>query len=100
MTPAVRTRIRREHGSVAPVLLDGDVPAWFVTGCREVHQVAGARARRRRRRPGRAADRTRLPDLALTVLSESLERQPSVWLRGLTSLPVTFSPVYVQLTRE
>lgn len=33
-------RIRREHGPVAPVLLDGDVPAWFVTGYRQVHQVA------------------------------------------------------------
>lgn len=32
-------RIRREHGPVAPVLLDGDIPAWFVLGYREVHQV-------------------------------------------------------------
>lgn len=34
-------RIRREHGPIAAVLLDGDIPAWFVTGYREVHQVAG-----------------------------------------------------------
>ncbi|MEU8760217.1 cytochrome P450 [Streptomyces sp. NPDC048659] len=32
-------RIRREHGAVAPVLLDGDVPAWLVLGYRELHQV-------------------------------------------------------------
>ncbi|GAA3188335.1 MULTISPECIES: cytochrome P450 [Streptomyces] len=31
--------LRREHGPVAPVLLDGDIPAWFVLGYREVHQV-------------------------------------------------------------
>ncbi|MFJ3611755.1 cytochrome P450 [Streptomyces hydrogenans] len=32
-------RIRREHGAVAPVVLDGDVPAWLVLGYRELHQV-------------------------------------------------------------
>ncbi|PXY32502.1 cytochrome P450 [Prauserella muralis] len=32
-------RIKREYGPVAPVLLDGDLPAWFVCGYREVHQV-------------------------------------------------------------
>jgi cytochrome P450 len=32
-------RIRREHGGVAPILLDGDVPAWLLTGYREIHQV-------------------------------------------------------------
>lgn len=37
---ALYARIRREHGPVAAVLLDGDIPAWFVTGYREVHQVA------------------------------------------------------------
>ncbi|MPZ85252.1 MAG: cytochrome P450 [Actinophytocola sp.] len=31
--------IRRQHGPVAPVLLEGDVPAWFVCGYRELHQV-------------------------------------------------------------
>ncbi|WP_405743270.1 cytochrome P450 [Streptomyces sp. NBC_01525] len=31
--------LRREYGPVAPVLLDGDIPAWFVLGYREVHQV-------------------------------------------------------------
>ncbi|MFI7102082.1 cytochrome P450 [Streptomyces sp. NPDC050161] len=31
--------MRRTHGPVAPVLLDGDIPAWFVLGYREVHQV-------------------------------------------------------------
>lgn len=31
--------IRSRFGSVAPVLLDGDVPAWFVAGYREVHLV-------------------------------------------------------------
>lgn len=33
--------IRHEHGPVAPVLLDGDVPAWLVIGYRELHQVTG-----------------------------------------------------------
>jgi cytochrome P450 len=31
--------IRHKHGPVAPVLLEGDVPAWFVCGYRELHQV-------------------------------------------------------------
>ncbi len=33
--------LRREHGAVVPVLLDGDVPAWLVIGYRELHQVTG-----------------------------------------------------------
>ncbi|MBB6118562.1 cytochrome P450 [Nocardiopsis algeriensis] len=33
--------MRRRFGPVAPVLLDGDVPAWFVLGYRELHHVAG-----------------------------------------------------------
>ncbi|GAB1510827.1 cytochrome P450 [Actinophytocola sp. KF-1] len=32
-------RIREQHGPVAPVLLEGDIPAWFVCGYRELHQV-------------------------------------------------------------
>lgn len=36
----VYRRIREQHGPVAPVLLDGDIPAWFVSGYREVDQVA------------------------------------------------------------
>ncbi|MBW8486632.1 cytochrome P450 [Actinomadura parmotrematis] len=35
------TALRREYGPVAPVLLDGDVPAWFVLGYREVSHVTG-----------------------------------------------------------
>ncbi|GGU97338.1 cytochrome P450 [Actinomadura cremea] len=31
--------LHREHGPVVPVLLDGDVPAWFVIGYRELHQI-------------------------------------------------------------
>jgi cytochrome P450 len=31
--------MRRTHGPVAPVLLDGDVPAWLVVGYREVQYV-------------------------------------------------------------
>ncbi|MBB4908445.1 cytochrome P450 [Actinophytocola algeriensis] len=31
--------IRETHGPVAPVLLEGDIPAWFVCGYRELHQV-------------------------------------------------------------
>jgi cytochrome P450 len=33
--------MRRDHGAVVPVLLDGDVPAWLVVGYRELHQVTG-----------------------------------------------------------
>ncbi|WP_019610352.1 cytochrome P450 [Nocardiopsis sp. CNS-639] len=31
--------LRGRYGPVAPVLLDGDVPAWFVMGYRELHHV-------------------------------------------------------------
>ncbi|MCK8679200.1 cytochrome P450 [Streptomyces lichenis] len=31
--------MRRDHGPVAPVVLDGDVPAWLVLDYRELHQV-------------------------------------------------------------
>ncbi|WP_046732214.1 cytochrome P450 [Streptomyces humi] len=33
--------MRRDHGAVTPVVLDGDVPAWLVVGYRELHQVTG-----------------------------------------------------------
>ncbi|MER5951481.1 cytochrome P450 [Streptomyces sp. NPDC001904] len=33
--------MRRDHGAVAPVVLDGDIPAWLVVGYRELHQVTG-----------------------------------------------------------
>ncbi|QKV97697.1 cytochrome P450 [Streptomyces sp. NA02950] len=32
-------QLRRDHGPVAPILLDGDVPAWLVLGYRELHRV-------------------------------------------------------------
>lgn len=38
-TAELYPRIHREHGPVAPVLLDGDIPAWFVLGYREVQHV-------------------------------------------------------------
>lgn len=31
--------MRRAHGPVAPILLDGDLPAWLVLGYRELHYV-------------------------------------------------------------
>ncbi|MEU3184530.1 cytochrome P450 [Streptomyces sp. NPDC006923] len=31
--------MRRDHGAIAPVVLDGGVPAWLVLGYRELHQV-------------------------------------------------------------
>ena len=31
--------MRRDHGSVVPVLLPGDVPAWLVIGYQEMYQV-------------------------------------------------------------
>ncbi|MET9483895.1 cytochrome P450 [Streptomyces sp. NPDC006638] len=33
--------LRRRHGTVAPVLLDGDIPAWLVLGYSEVSYVTG-----------------------------------------------------------
>ncbi|MGW1728852.1 cytochrome P450 [Streptomyces sp. NPDC002306] len=40
--PALLYReMRRDHGAVTPVLLDGGVPAWLVLGYRELHQVTG-----------------------------------------------------------
>ncbi|MFR9787952.1 cytochrome P450 [Streptomyces sp. MB22_4] len=35
----------------------------------------------------------RLPDLVLSVEPETLTWRPSVWMRGLTALPVRFTPV-------
>lgn len=35
----IYTRLRGEHGPVAPVLLEGDVPAWLVLGYRECRRV-------------------------------------------------------------
>ncbi|MFI7141019.1 cytochrome P450 [Streptomyces massasporeus] len=32
-------RLRKEHGSVAPVLLEGDIPAWLVVGYRDSRRV-------------------------------------------------------------
>ena len=36
---ALYAELRAKHGPVAPVLLEGDIPAWFVGGYRELHQV-------------------------------------------------------------
>ncbi|MFI8191736.1 cytochrome P450 [Streptomyces sp. NPDC085946] len=36
---AVYERLRKEHGTVAPVLLEGDVPAWLVLGYRDNRRV-------------------------------------------------------------
>ncbi len=33
--------MRRDHGAVTPVVLDGDIPAWLVLGYRELHEVTG-----------------------------------------------------------
>ena len=35
----IYSRLRKEHGPVAPVLLEGDVPAWLVLGYRENRRV-------------------------------------------------------------
>ncbi|MEV5933819.1 cytochrome P450 [Streptomyces sp. NPDC093250] len=37
----VYREMRRDHGSVVPVVLDGDAPAWLVLGYRELHQITG-----------------------------------------------------------
>ncbi len=31
--------MRREHGAVAPIVIEGGIPAWLVLGYRELHQV-------------------------------------------------------------
>ncbi|SDP07590.1 Cytochrome P450 [Streptomyces sp. cf386] len=36
---AIYERLRKEHGPVAPVLLEGDVPAWLVLGYRDNRRV-------------------------------------------------------------
>lgn len=38
-TAEMYRELRSEHGPVVPVVLEGNVPAWFVIGYREVHQV-------------------------------------------------------------
>ncbi|MFD2687148.1 cytochrome P450 [Streptomyces phyllanthi] len=38
---ALYRELRREYGAVAPVVLEGGVPAWLVLGYRELHQVTG-----------------------------------------------------------
>lgn len=38
-TTELYRQLRAEHGPVVPVVLEGDLPAWFVIGYREVHQV-------------------------------------------------------------
>lgn len=38
-------QLRAKHGPVAPVLLDGDLPAWLVLGYREILEVAGTPTR-------------------------------------------------------
>ncbi|MDH2388378.1 cytochrome P450 [Streptomyces sp. HNM0663] len=38
-------RLRARHGPVAPVLLDGDLPAWIVLGYREILEVVGTPSR-------------------------------------------------------
>ncbi|MFI1395654.1 cytochrome P450 [Streptomyces sp. NPDC020681] len=38
-------QLRAQHGPVAPVLLDGDLPAWIVLGYREILEVAGTPSR-------------------------------------------------------
>ncbi|KPI02759.1 hypothetical protein OK006_7556 [Actinobacteria bacterium OK006] len=43
-------------------------------------------------RTGIEAVLDRLPDIDLTVPAESLTRRPSPWLRGLSALPVRFTP--------
>ncbi|MER7198166.1 cytochrome [Streptomyces sp. CB01635] len=35
----IYARLRKEHGTVAPVLLEGDIPAWLVLGYRENRRV-------------------------------------------------------------
>jgi cytochrome P450 len=41
----------------------------------------------------------RIPDVELAVPADSLQWRPSVWMRGLFALPVTFTPV-AQIARS
>ncbi|WP_431961326.1 cytochrome P450 [Actinacidiphila sp. bgisy160] len=38
---ALYRELRRDHGALAPVTLDGDIPAWLVLGYRELLHVTG-----------------------------------------------------------
>jgi cytochrome P450 len=76
--------IRRRHGPVAPVLLDGNIPAWLVVAYREVHQVTsnpqlfGRDSRRWNLRDQIPADWPLLPFLAwdpTAVYAEGEEHQ-------------------------
>jgi cytochrome P450 len=82
--PAAYLAIRRRHGPVAPVLLDGNVPAWLVVSYREVHQVTsnpqlfGRDSRRWNLRDQIPADWPLLPFVAwdrTAVYAEGAEHQ-------------------------
>lgn len=83
-------RLRKEHGSVAPVLLEGDVPAWLVLGYRDNRRVLDnprqfSRDARiwRDWREGRIADTSPLvPMLAWRPDCVSQDGEPHRRLRG------------------
>ncbi|WP_369211434.1 cytochrome P450 [Streptomyces flavofungini] len=86
-------RLRKEHGSVAPVLLEGDIPAWLVLGYRDSRRVLDnprqfARDGRtwRHWREGRVADNSPLiPMLAWRPDCVSQDGEAHRRLRGAVS---------------
>ncbi|MGW3679219.1 cytochrome P450 [Streptomyces prasinus] len=86
----VQERLRKEHGPVAPVLLEGDVPAWLVLGYRDIRRVLDhprqfTRDARiwRDRREGRVADTSPLvPMLGWRPDCVSQDGEPHRRLRG------------------
>ncbi|MDT9695750.1 cytochrome P450 [Streptomyces sp. P17] len=86
-------RLRKEHGSVAPVLLEGDIPAWLVLGYRDSRRVLDnprqfARDGRiwRDWREGRVADNSPLvPMLAWRPDCVSQDGEAHRRLRGAVS---------------
>ncbi|MFJ5274305.1 cytochrome P450 [Streptomyces sp. NPDC088358] len=83
-------RLRKEYGAVAPVLLEGDVPAWLVLGYRENRRVLDnarqfSRDARiwRDRKEGRVDDRSPLiPMLGWRPDCVSQDGEPHRRLRG------------------
>ncbi|UXY31441.1 cytochrome P450 [Streptomyces sp. HUAS TT20] len=86
-------RLRKEHGSVAPVLLEGDIPAWLVLGYRDSRRVLDnprqfARDARTWRdwREGRVAETSALiPMLGWRPDCVSQDGEPHRRLRGAVS---------------
>ncbi len=99
--------LRRRHGPVAPVLLDGTVPAWLVLGYRELYQVADdpelfARTRRhwhsgQRFRPQEPTDPRANGAPGADTVPRSGDRPPGGAVSGSGSTPPAPPPLHAAL---